>query len=252
MSAVGDAADGSVLPAGVTVGRHTYGHDERAFRIFIPGAQIEVGSFCSIAPDVRILAGSEHVMTRATTFPLNALLFHPTGGNARDAIDRGTTSIGNDVWIGLGATILSGVGVGHGAVLGARAVVSKWVLPYAVVVGNPAQVVRYRFDGETRRRLLALGWWHWDDEEIRALRPLFMADVESFLDEAERIHEPRAEDDLVRRLRAMSPKLLTPHRAARGGRSWTRLRRRSRDSASPVGVVSAQQSSTASLASPAY
>jgi acetyltransferase-like isoleucine patch superfamily enzyme len=212
MSAIGDASTGPVLPPGVGVGRHTYGHDERTFGIFIPNARIEVGAFCSIAPEARILAGSEHVTTRATTFPLNALLLDPAGGNSSDAIDRGTTVIGHDVWIGLGATILSGVSVGHGAVLGARAVVSKWVPPYAVVVGNPAQIVRYRFDAETRRRLLALGWWDWEDEKIRALKPWFMADVGSFLDEAERIYEPCAESDLARRLREAPSQLLTPHR----------------------------------------
>jgi acetyltransferase-like isoleucine patch superfamily enzyme len=229
MSAIDDAAAGAVLPPGVSVGRHTYGHDADTFRIFIPGARIEVGSFCSIAPEVRMLAGSEHVMTRATTFPLNALLFDPAGGNAGDAIDRGTTAIGHDVWIGLGATILSGVSVGHGAVLGARALVSKWVPPYAVVAGNPARVVRYRFDAETRRRLLSLAWWAWEDEEIRALKPLFMADVDSFLGEAERIHEPRAEDDLARRLRVARHESLTPHRIASDRRRWAGLRRRSRD-----------------------
>ena len=120
--------------------------------------------------------------------------------------------IGHDVWIGLGATVLSGVSVGHGAVIGAGSVVSKWVPPYAVVAGNPAQVVRYRFDAETRRRLLALCWWDWEDEEIQALKSWFMADVKSFLDEAERIHGTCDEDDLVRLLREAPPELVTTHR----------------------------------------
>jgi virginiamycin A acetyltransferase len=91
-------------------------------------------------------------------------------------------------------------------------VVSKLVPPYAVVVGNPAEIVGYRFDSETRLRLLALGWWEWTDEEIGELRCAFMADVESFLSEAEHKHAPSAESDLARRLRTAPPELLTPHR----------------------------------------
>jgi Hexapeptide repeat of succinyl-transferase len=176
------------------------------------GARIEVGAFCSIAVEARILAGSEHVTTRATTFPLNALLFDPMGGNSLDAIDKGTTTIGNDVWIGLGAVVLSGVTIGDGAVIGAGAVVSKSVPPYAVVVGNPAQIVCFRFDDDTRRRLLALRWWEWSDEEIIALRQAFMSDVGTFLREAEAIHGDRPESDACRRLSEMYPESLTPYR----------------------------------------
>jgi acetyltransferase-like isoleucine patch superfamily enzyme/SAM-dependent methyltransferase len=206
------------LPKGVTVGRHSYGYDDQTFQIFMEEARIDVGAFCSIAVEVRILAGSEHITTRATTFPLNALLFDPPGGNSLDAIDRGTTIVGNDVWIGLGAVVLSGVAIGDGAVIGTGAVVSKSVPPYAVVAGNPARILRYRFNDETRQRLLALRWWDWSDEEITALRQSFMADVDAFIDEAERVHRPRPESDLSRRLREMPPELLTPHREKIDGR----------------------------------
>jgi acetyltransferase-like isoleucine patch superfamily enzyme len=204
------------VPDGVSVGRHTYGHDANTFRVFMRGARIEVGAFCSIAPDVRILAGSEHVTSRATTFPLNALLFDRSGDNTLDAIDRGVTRIGSDVWIGLGAIVLSGVSVGDGAVVGAGAVVSKSVAPYAVVAGNPAQILRYRFDDEICRRLLELQWWEWSDEEIAALKPSFMSDVVSFLESAELSHASRPESGLTRQLREMPPELLTPHAAPFG------------------------------------
>jgi acetyltransferase-like isoleucine patch superfamily enzyme len=200
------------LPPGVKVGRHTYGYDAATFRIFIVGSQIEVGAFCSFGPEVRILAGSEHITDRATTFPLNALLYDPSGGNAEDAIDRGVTTMGHDVWIGLGATVLSGVIVGDGAVIGAGAVVSKSVPAYAVVAGNPAQVIRYRFDQDTLRRLQAIAWWDWDDQEIRAFKPWFMGDVESFLREAERRHQPAPESEHAKRLRMTSPDQMTPDR----------------------------------------
>ncbi|MHB1774019.1 MAG: CatB-related O-acetyltransferase [Acidimicrobiales bacterium] len=200
------------LPQGVSVGPYTYGHTESTFWVFLATARIEVGAFCSIGPEVRILAGSEHIMTRPTTFPLDALIFNPAAGNAGDGFDKGTTVIGHDVWVGLGATVLSGVLVGDGAVIGAGAVVSKWVPPYAVVAGNPAEILRYRFDAQNRRRLLALGWWHWKEEDICALRDRFVGDVESFLDAAERAHGPMAESELARRLREAHPEMLTPSR----------------------------------------
>jgi acetyltransferase-like isoleucine patch superfamily enzyme len=211
------------LPEGVTVGRHTYGHDAGTFCVFMKGASIAVGAFCSIGPEVRILAGSEHITSRATTFPLNALVFDRSGDNSLDAIDRGTTRIGNDVWIGLGAIVLSGISVGDGAVIGAGALVSKSVPPYAVVAGNPAQLLRYRFDADICRRLLGLQWWEWSDEEIAALRPSFMSDVAAFLQEAELSHDARPENGLTRRLREMSPELLTPQAAAPGLRNRARI-----------------------------
>jgi acetyltransferase-like isoleucine patch superfamily enzyme len=173
------------LPPEVTIGRHTYGHDRSTFPIITEGARIEIGAFCSIAPGVRILGGGEHVTSRVSTFPLNARLADPAKRNAPDALETGPTLIGNDVWLGLGAIILGGVTVGDGAVVGAGAVVTEAIPPYAVVVGNPARVVRYRFASEICERLLALRWWEWSDREILALLPLFMRSAESFLAEVE-------------------------------------------------------------------
>src|SRR5436190_6869502 len=172
----------------VEIGRHTYGYSGDTFAIHTEGARVIVGAFCSIHFDARILGGGEHVLSRASTFPLNALLFDRAKRTAPDAVDTGPTVIGNDVLIGLGAIVLGGVTVGDGAVVGAGAVVNKSVPPYAVVAGNPAQIVRYRFESEIRDRLLALRWWEWSDDQIRAMKRWFMGDVESFLDEAERVH----------------------------------------------------------------
>jgi chloramphenicol O-acetyltransferase type B len=174
------------LPPGVVVGRHTYGYGEATFPMFTEGARIEIGAYCSISDQARILGGGEHVITRASTFPLTARLFDPARRTFTDAVDTGPTVIGNDVYIGVGAIVLSGVTIGDGAVVGAGAVVARSVPPYAVVVGNPAQIVHYRFESETRNRLLALRWWDWEDRDIEAALPLFTSDVESFLDEMER------------------------------------------------------------------
>jgi carbonic anhydrase/acetyltransferase-like protein (isoleucine patch superfamily) len=83
--------------------------------------------------------------------------------------------------------VLTGLTVGDGAVVGTRAVVTKSAPPYAIVAGNPARILRYRFDSDIRERLLALRWWDWDDDEIREQKRWFMGDVESFLDEMERV-----------------------------------------------------------------
>jgi acetyltransferase-like isoleucine patch superfamily enzyme len=177
-----------VLPPGLVVGRHTYGPVDyfATFPMYTEGARTVVGAFCSISPESRILGGGEHVIDRASTFPLNARLFDPAGRTGPDSRDTGATVIGNDVYIGVGAIVLSGVSIGDGAVVGAGALVSKSVPPYAVVAGNPARIIRYRFDDEVRERLLALRWWDWTDEKIEASMSWFMADIESFLDEMER------------------------------------------------------------------
>jgi acetyltransferase-like isoleucine patch superfamily enzyme len=178
------------LPPGLVVGHHTYGFvdAEETFPMYTEGARIVVGAFCSISSEARVLGGGEHAINRASTFPIKARLFDPEERTAADSIDKGPTVIGNDVYIGVGAIVLSGVTIGDGAVVGAGAVVSKPVPPYAVVAGSPARIVRYRFESEIRDRLLALRWWEWDDAEIHALLPWFMGDVVSFLDEAERRH----------------------------------------------------------------
>jgi acetyltransferase-like isoleucine patch superfamily enzyme len=82
---------------------------------------------------------------------------------------RGNVSIGNDVWLASGCTILSGVSVGDGAIVAARAVVARDVPPYAIVAGNPARIVRWRFSEDIRRDLLATQWWAWPEEEVRKI-----------------------------------------------------------------------------------
>ena len=90
----------------------------------------------------------------------------PGAGADGHPTTRGDITIGNDVWIGRGATVLSGVTVADGAVIGAGAVVAKDVPPYAIVVGNPARVVRYRFSDEVIEALLRIRWWEWPDAVI--------------------------------------------------------------------------------------
>lgn len=86
-----------------------------------------------------------------------------------------TTTIGNDVWIGMNVFIKAGVKIGDGAVIGACSVVTKDVAPYAIVGGNPAVVIRYRFDESTIQSLLDIGWWNLSDDEVADLSPMFQS-----------------------------------------------------------------------------
>jgi len=152
-----------------TIGAHTYhGHafDAREYR---QGAPITIGRYCSIADDVLILNGGEHFTDRVSTYPFPPM---GMGGNEPEGFTRGPVTIGNDVWIGARVTILSGVTIGDGAVIGACSCVTRDVPAYAVASGVPAKVRRYRFDEDTRARLVASRWWERTDREVRALAPL--------------------------------------------------------------------------------
>jgi acetyltransferase-like isoleucine patch superfamily enzyme len=148
-------------------------------------AVIKIGSFCSFGADVRIFLGGEHRMDWVTTYPFpefwksaSAFTGHPAS--------KGDIIIGNDVWIGYHATILSGVTIGDGAVVGAGAVVTKDIPPYGIAVGNPARLIRKRFDEETIGRLLKIAWWNWDDSKIQKYMPLLLNNnIEDFILAAE-------------------------------------------------------------------
>lgn len=168
----------------ISVGRCTYYFGE-PFVVYEPVCRIEVGAFCSIARGVHILGGGEHALDLPSTYPFRTVLSRADEGEW-DVFAKAPTRIGNDVWVGFGATILSGSRIGDGAVVAAGAVVGGIeVPPYAIVVGNPGRVVAYRFDEATVARLLALRWWDWTDERIAEMEPYFYAGVEPFLTESE-------------------------------------------------------------------
>lgn len=149
------------------------------------GATLKVGSYTSIAAGVKVFLGGEHRTDWVTTFPFN-VLWNSARNHSGHPKTKGDVLIGNDVWIGTEALISSGVTIGDGAVVGARAVVARDVPPYAIVVGNPAQVVRFRFDDETIERLLALQWWNWKEAQIANAMPELLSDrISVFLECAE-------------------------------------------------------------------
>ena len=134
-----------------------------------------IGRFCSIACGAKfIFTSANHTMKSLSTYPF-PIFFEEWGldiANVTDAWDnKGDIVIGNDVWIGYDAVILSGVTIGDGAIIGARAVVTKDVPPYTIVGGIPARHIRKRFDEETVTRLMELKWWEWSDEKIKENLP---------------------------------------------------------------------------------
>lgn len=133
-----------------------------------------IGRFCSIAMNT-LIGLKDHPMDRVSTHPFTYSRkygYGPDDAAVKAAHDRPTV-IGNDVWIGANVTILAGVEVGNGAVIGAHSLVTKDVPPYGVVIGSPARVVRMRFDGATVEALQRSAWWDRDDEWIRAHLPRF-------------------------------------------------------------------------------
>ncbi len=165
-------------------GRGTYGG--LSVRSWGEGATLEVGNYTSIAAGVKVFLGGEHRIDWVTTFPFNVFWKseqHHTGHPRT----KGDVLIGSDVWIGTEALIFSGVTIGDGAVVGARAVVTRDVCAYAVVAGNPARVVKYRFDQKTIERLCKLKWWNWHESQIKKAMPeLLSNEIALFIEKAER------------------------------------------------------------------
>ncbi|MPM08315.1 Virginiamycin A acetyltransferase [bioreactor metagenome] len=137
-----------------------------------------IGRFCSIACGAKFLfTSANHTMKSLSTYPF-PIFFEEWTLDINDVAsawdNKGDIVVGNDVWIGYEAVILSGVHIGDGAIIGARAVVTKDVPPYTVVGGIPAKEIKKRFDEEIIQRLLQTEWWNWPVEKIRQFLPQIM------------------------------------------------------------------------------
>lgn len=148
---------------GVSIGDFTYG---------LPGIMkltnnytLEIGKFCSIAKGVKIIIDGNHRVDCVSTFPFGEII---KGVNKRDGFiaGRGNMKIGNDVWIGENSIILPGVSIGNGAVVAAGSIVTKNVLDYEIVGGNPARHIKFRFNQNQIDNLNKIQWWNWNIDKI--------------------------------------------------------------------------------------
>ena len=181
----GITLDRQVTNPNILVGRYSYysgyyhGHsfdDCARFLMTEPGVdRLVIGSFCSIGSGAAfIMAGNQgHRYDWVSSFPFYFMNEVPHFTGAANAFaPAGDTVIGNDVWIGTEAIVMPGINIGHGAVIGTRALVTKDVEPYAIVGGNPARPIRKRFSEEDIALLLEMAWWDWPDDMLRAAMPL--------------------------------------------------------------------------------
>ncbi|MHB8243379.1 MAG: CatB-related O-acetyltransferase [Solirubrobacteraceae bacterium] len=148
----------------------------------LPEEHVHIGAFVSIGVDVVLMDGGSHRTDWVTTFPLRAALGLPGAYEDGHPRLKGDIVIGNDVWIGRGARVLSGIAIGDGAVVAAYSVVTKDVSPYTIVGGNPAREIRKRFTDVQVAALLEIAWWNWPMEKIvECVDELSTADVDGFI-----------------------------------------------------------------------
>ncbi len=158
------SSDLQISTPAVQIGAYTYYPPDLVLKTWVPGERIIIGKYCSIAERVTICTGGMRRTDTAALFPLDV-------GRAYQTTKP--TTIGNDVWIGFGAMVLGGATIGDGAIVASGAVVFSDVPPFAVVAGNPARVMRYRFSRPIVERLLRIAWWNWP-------HPVVLANVEWF------------------------------------------------------------------------
>lgn len=176
----------------ISIGDYTYYDDFETVANFqrnvrylfeFTGDRLCIGNFCMIASGVEfIMNGANHLTDAVSAYP-----FAVFGGDWSEAMAgksypiKGDTVVGHDVWIGYRAIIMPGVTIGDGAIIGACSVVTRDVEPYSIVGGNPARLIRKRFDEPTIDRLLQLAWWHWPIEKISRYSALLTGNVADFL-----------------------------------------------------------------------
>jgi virginiamycin A acetyltransferase len=160
----------------IEVGDYTYYDDPRGpehfeknvlYHFDFIGDRLVIGRFCAIAAGTRfIMNGGNHATGGFSTYPFSIFGGGWEAGEPPTWPYKGDTVVGHDVWIGNGVTVMPGLTIGHGAVVATASVVTADVEPFSVVGGNPARLIRHRFDGETREALLEVAWWHWDAAKV--------------------------------------------------------------------------------------
>lgn len=167
-----------IKASNIFVGDYTYFDDRRngpenfeeynvLYNYDFSKVKLVIGKFCAIAAETRFIMTGDHKLDAISTYPFP--IFQEGWEKAFNIADlpvKGDIIVGNDVWFGYDSLIKNGVTIGDGAIIATRAVVVKDVPPYALVAGNPAKVVKMRFDEATIQRLLKLAWWDWDIDKI--------------------------------------------------------------------------------------
>jgi len=153
------------------------------------GTRLTIGAYCSIAGKVQIFLSGNHRTDWVTTFPLNRRFpkWRRATSIKHETISKGDVVIGNDVWLGYKSLILSGISIGDGAVIAAGSIITKDVPPYAIVGGNPAKIIRYRFSDDIIARLLKTKWWEWEKKKVEEYLPYLLSDdIDFFLEKVEK------------------------------------------------------------------
>lgn len=182
----------------VTVGPHTYAYALPRIKTFThDDTRLTIGDYCSLSSESVILLGGKHAVDAATTYPHRLLWKMEGAGEDGFPTRTGDSFIGSDVWLCDGSIVLSGIRIGHGAIIGAGSVVTKDVPDFAIVGGNPAKLIRYRFPEEQRRAMLEIAWWDWPEDEVREAVPhLASTDIDAFITWARQRKAGRTQADL--------------------------------------------------------
>lgn len=167
-----------IKASNISVGDYTYFDDRRygpdkfeeynvLYNYDFSKVKLVIGKFCAIAAETRFIMTGDHKLDAISTYPF-PIFGHgwEAAFNVYDLPVKGDILVGHDVWFGYDSLIMNGVTIGNGAIIATRAVVVKDVPPYSIVAGNPAKVVKMRFDDKTIERLQKISWWNWDREKI--------------------------------------------------------------------------------------
>ena len=158
----------------IKIGEYTYGYEFETFHINNDSQKITIGRYCSVAEGVKIFGGGEHGYETISTYPFKTLFL----GQNVDARSKGQTIIGNDVWLGYHSVILSGVKIGDGAIIAGMSIVTKDVPSYAIVAGNPARIIKFRFSDGVIEKLQKIKWWELGEKNIKNNIDLFYKNLE--------------------------------------------------------------------------
>ena len=164
------------------VGEFTYGQDNitHVFKKEFPNVNLIIGKFCSIASNIKVYQDLNNISTYPFGYVHNNEFGLPCYNNGKT---NGDIIIGNDVWIGDNVTIISGVIIGDGSIIATNSHVTSNVKPYSIVGGNPAKLIKYRFDDEIIQKLLEIKWWDWDTEKIKNFASVLNSgDINLFLE----------------------------------------------------------------------